>query len=114
MVCECGHENLMWSPPIIEGHVMKFSPQDGKKFGVVVEGFDAVNATPEDLAELKKAVYTNKIAVLKNQHLSPEEFLALGKSLGEVAEYYEPVYHHPQVKEVFVSSNVKEEDGKQV
>jgi alpha-ketoglutarate-dependent taurine dioxygenase len=107
------YEFLMWSPPITEGQVMKISPQDGKTLGVVVEGFDANTATAEDIAELKKAVYTSKIAVLKNQHLAPEEFLALGKKLGDVSEYYEPVYHHPKVKEVFVSSNVKE-DGKQV
>jgi taurine dioxygenase len=93
---------------------MKISPQVGKKFGVVVEGFNAETATAEEIAELKKAVYTNKIAVLKNQDLDPGQFLALGKRMGEVAEYYEPVYHHPQVKEVFVSSNVKEEDGRQV
>jgi alpha-ketoglutarate-dependent taurine dioxygenase len=93
---------------------MKISPQAGQKFGVVVEGFNAETATAEDIAELKKTVYTNKIAVLKNQDLDPGQFLALGKRMGEVAEYYEPVYHHPQVKEVFVSSNVKEEDGRQV
>jgi len=93
---------------------MKISPQAGKTLGVVVEGFDANNATPEEIAELKKAVYTSKIAVLKNQHLNPEEFLALGEKMGDVGEYYEPVYHHPEVKKVFVSSNVKEEDGKQV
>jgi alpha-ketoglutarate-dependent taurine dioxygenase len=93
---------------------MKISPQAGKKFGVVVEGFNAETATAEDIAELKKTVYTNKIAVLKNQDLDPGQFLALGKRMGEVAEYYEPVYHHPEVKEVFVSSNVKEEDGRQV
>jgi taurine dioxygenase len=93
---------------------MKISPQVGKKFGVVVEGFDAEKASAEDIAELKKAVYTNKIAVLKNQDLDAHQFLALGKRLGEVREYYEPVYHHPDVKEVFVSSNVKEEDGRQV
>jgi taurine dioxygenase len=93
---------------------MKISPQAGKKLGVVVEGFDANTATPEEIAELKKAVYTNKIAVLKNQHLDPHEFRALGEKMGEVAEYYEPVYHHPEVKQVFVSSNVKEEDGRQI
>jgi alpha-ketoglutarate-dependent taurine dioxygenase len=93
---------------------MKISPQVGKKFGVVVEGFNAETASDEDIAELKKTVYTNKIAVLKNQDLDPKQFLALGKRMGEVAEYYEPVYHHPEVKEVFVSSNVKEEDGRQV
>jgi alpha-ketoglutarate-dependent taurine dioxygenase len=93
---------------------MKITPQAGKKFGVVVEGFNAETATAEDIAELKKTVYTNKIAVLKNQDLDPGQFLALGKRMGEVAEYYEPVYHHPEVKEVFVSSNVKEEDGSQM
>jgi alpha-ketoglutarate-dependent taurine dioxygenase len=93
---------------------MKISPQVGKKFGIVVEDFNAETATAEDIAELKKAVYTNKIAVLKNQDLDPKQFLALGKRMGEVAEYYEPVYHHPEVKEVFVSSNVKEQDGSQM
>lgn len=93
---------------------MKITPQEGKSLGVVVEGFDAVRASAADLAALKKAVYTNKIAVLKDQHLGPEEFLALGKRMGETAEYYEPVYHHPEVKEVFVSSNVKEDDGPQI
>jgi alpha-ketoglutarate-dependent taurine dioxygenase len=92
---------------------MKISPQVGQKFGVIVEGFDAATATAADIAELKQTVYTNKIAVLKNQNLDPAEFLELGKRMGEVAEYYEPVYHHPEVKEVFVSSNVKE-DGRQV
>jgi alpha-ketoglutarate-dependent taurine dioxygenase len=93
---------------------MKITPQEGKTLGVIVEGFDAEQATAADIAELKKAVYTSKIAVLKNQDLSPQQFLALGKRLGRTAEYYEPVYHHPEVSEVFVSSNVKEEDGRQI
>ncbi|MEU9510844.1 TauD/TfdA family dioxygenase [Micromonospora sp. NPDC048170] len=93
---------------------MKITPQAGRKFGVIVEGFDAETASPQEIVELKKAIYTNKIAVLKNQDLSPRQFLALGERLGRVAEYYEPVYHHPEVKEVFVSSNVKEEDGRQI
>jgi taurine dioxygenase len=93
---------------------MKISPQAGKTLGVVVEDFDYRTASEQDIADLKKAVYTNKIAVLKNQHLEPEEFLELGERLGEPAEYYEPVYHHPKVKKVFVSSNVKETDGSQI
>lgn len=93
---------------------MKISPQAGRKFGVVVEDFDAENASEEDVAALKESIYTNKIAVLKNQNLSPHQFLALGRRLGRPVEYYEPVYHHPEVKEVFVSSNVKENDGSQI
>ncbi|MGH3875458.1 MAG: (3R)-3-[(carboxymethyl)amino]fatty acid oxygenase/decarboxylase [Actinophytocola sp.] len=93
---------------------MKISPQAGKKFGAIVEGFDAETASADEIVELKRAVYANKIAVLKNQDLSAQQFHALGKRMGETGAYYEPVYHHPEVAEVFVSSNVKEEDGRQI
>ncbi|HET9138393.1 (3R)-3-[(carboxymethyl)amino]fatty acid oxygenase/decarboxylase [Actinophytocola sp.] len=91
---------------------MKITPQEGK-FGVVIEGFDAPTASAADIEALRAAVYVNKIAVLKNQELDPRQFVALGERLGTVEPYYEPGYHHPEVKEVFVSSNVKE-NGKQV
>ncbi|HEU5470915.1 MAG TPA: TauD/TfdA family dioxygenase [Actinophytocola sp.] len=80
---------------------------------MVVEGFDANAASVDDIETLKEAVYVNKIAVLKHQELNPRQFLALGQRMGTVEPYYEPVYHHPEVREVFVSSNVKE-NGKQV
>jgi taurine dioxygenase len=92
---------------------MKINPQTGAKFGVTVEGFHADTASAADIAALKQAVYTNKIAVLKNQDLDPRAFLALGRRLGTPETYYEPIYQHPDVPEVFVSANV-EQDGKQV
>jgi taurine dioxygenase len=92
---------------------MKINPQTGAKFGVTVEGFHADTASSADIAALKQAVYTNKIAVLKNQDLDPRAFLALGRRLGTPETYYEPIYQHPDVPEVFVSANV-EQDGKQV
>ncbi|TCO60645.1 (3R)-3-[(carboxymethyl)amino]fatty acid oxygenase/decarboxylase [Actinocrispum wychmicini] len=92
---------------------MNITPQTTGKFGVVVDGFDAATASAADIAALKHAVYTDKIAVLKDQDLDPKAFLALGSRLGTPETYYEPIYHHPEVKEVFVSSNV-EQDGKQV
>ena len=61
---------------------MKISPQEGKKFGVVVEGFDAATASAEDIAELKKTVYTNKIAVLKNQDLDAGAVPGAGQADG--------------------------------
>ncbi|HEY2576958.1 MAG TPA: TauD/TfdA family dioxygenase [Streptosporangiaceae bacterium] len=92
---------------------MKISPQDSGKFGVIVDGFDAGTAPDEDIATLKRAVYTGKIAVLKDQDLGVREFLELGRRLGKPVVYYEPTYHHPEVSEVFVSSNV-EQGGKQL
>ncbi|WP_246338251.1 (3R)-3-[(carboxymethyl)amino]fatty acid oxygenase/decarboxylase [Streptomyces harbinensis] len=83
---------------------MHISPQDG--IGVVVEGFDA--ASEEDVQRVRETVYREKIVVLKGQELDPHAFLTLGRRFGRVQEYYEPIYHHPEVKEVFVSSNVSE------
>ena len=92
---------------------MNITPQTTGKFGVIVDGFDAGTASENDIATLKNAVYTHKIAVLKDQDLDPKAFLELGRRLGTPETYYEPIYHHPEVKEVFVSSNV-EQDGKQI
>ena len=92
---------------------MRIEPQTSGKFGVTVEGFHADTASEADIAELKKTVYSNKIAVLKNQDLDARGFLALGRRLGTAETYYEPIYQHPEVPEIFVSSNV-EQDGKQI
>jgi taurine dioxygenase len=92
---------------------MKISPQDGAKLGVIVDGFEYGTASEADIAALKRAVYTHKIAILKDQDLGVREFLELSRRLGKPEVYYEPIYHHPEASEVFVSSNV-EEGGKQV
>lgn len=88
-------------------------PQKDSRIGVHVDEFDAMTASAEDLAALKQLVYTDRIVVLRNQRLSPAEFVEFGRRLGEVETYYQPMYHHPEHKEIFVSSNVKE-DGAQV
>jgi alpha-ketoglutarate-dependent taurine dioxygenase len=89
------------------------STQQDAKLGVIVEGFDAAKADGAEIAELKRLVYTHKIAILKRQELDIEDFVALGRLLGEPVPYYEPMYHHPDNDLVFVSSNVPK-DGQQV
>jgi taurine dioxygenase len=84
---------------------MRITKQNG--IGVIAENFDS--SRDEDVHALKEAVYRDKIVVLKDQDLDPRQFLALGTRLGTPQAYYEPIYHHPEVKEVFVSSNV--DDG---
>lgn len=92
---------------------MRIEDQPGTALGVTVEDFDHATARDTDIQDLKQTVYTKKIAVLKGQNLTPQEFLALGKRLGRPETYYEPMYRHPEVPEVFVSSNVPE-NGKQI
>ena len=88
-------------------------PARNANMGVPVDDMKVLDVPDADIANLRQLVYANKIVVLKNQDLSPADFVAFGRRLGEVETYYEPMYHHPEYREIFVSSNVKEE-GKQV
>ncbi|TDV53608.1 TauD/TfdA dioxygenase family protein [Actinophytocola oryzae] len=73
---------------------MRITAQAGQELGVTVEGFAAGSASAADIAALKEAVYTSKIAVLKDQDLTPRRFLALGRSLGREVEHFDPAYDH--------------------
>jgi len=79
--------------------------------GVEVRGFDARSASTAQADELLDMVYRSKIVILKDQDLSAREFIDLGRRLGEPEVYYQPMYHHPEHKEIFVSSNL--DDGEQ-
>ena len=92
---------------------MFIKKQPDAKMGVVVEGFDAATATDADITDLKRTVYTEKIAVVKEQKLSTSAFVELGRRMGEPGSYYEPMYHHPDTELIFVSSNVPK-DGQQI
>jgi taurine dioxygenase len=85
----------------------------GEGMGATLEGFDHRIASEQDCAKLRKLVYTEKIVVLKNQDLTPAEFVELGRRLGRIQVYYQPMYHHPEYPEIFVSGNVSE-GGQQV
>ncbi|MFF0504266.1 TauD/TfdA dioxygenase family protein [Streptomyces fimicarius] len=92
---------------------MRITDRTDTTIGASVEDFDHTTASADDIAALKATVYRRKIAVLKGQDLSPQAFLELGRRLGRPETYYEPMYQHPEVSEVFVSSNVPE-NGKQI
>ncbi|MFF3286936.1 TauD/TfdA dioxygenase family protein [Streptomyces sp. NPDC003023] len=92
---------------------MEITERIGHDLGATVEGFDHTTASQSDVDAIKATVYTKKIVVLKNQDLAPRQFLELGKRFGRPETYYEPMYKHPEVEEIFVSSNVPE-DGKQI
>lgn len=76
--------------------------------GVTVDEFDALNAPDEDVVTLRKLIHAEKIVVLKHQELTAAQFVSLGRRLGEIEIYYQPMYHHPEHPEIFVSGNVKD------
>jgi (R)-3-[(carboxymethyl)amino]fatty acid dioxygenase/decarboxylase len=92
---------------------MKITPRGNGVPGATVTGFVLGEASTTDLAELRSAIYREKILLLPEQQLTPERFVAFGRALGLVETYYEPMYHHPEHREIFVSASTPE-DGPQV
>jgi alpha-ketoglutarate-dependent taurine dioxygenase len=82
--------------------------------GVVVDDLDLATASDEDLELLRKHVYVDKFVALKHQDLTPDELVEFGHRIGTLVPYHEDMYHHPDHPEIFVSSNVVEEDGRHV
>lgn len=87
---------------------MNFNKINSLCYGVSINTLDCVTASLNEVQAIKDAVYRNKIVVVKNQSLTPEQFVSFGKKFGTVREYYEKMYHHPSEKEIFVSSNIEE------
>jgi taurine dioxygenase len=84
-----------------------------ERIGVTIDDFDLRSVTGDEAEALKEQVYRHKVIVLRRQFVSPADLVRIGGLFGEVVPYYEPMYHHPDQPEVFVSSNVLE-DGRQV
>ncbi|MHA7665968.1 (3R)-3-[(carboxymethyl)amino]fatty acid oxygenase/decarboxylase [Mycolicibacterium sp. HS_4_1] len=76
----------------------------GAGLGAHVTGIDPNDLADVSTDELRRIVYENKMVILKDVNPSPEQFIELGRILGEVVTYYEPVYHHKDHPEIFVSS----------
>ncbi|MBN4679123.1 TauD/TfdA family dioxygenase, partial [Pandoraea nosoerga] len=72
--------------------------------GAQVTGVDPKNLDDITTDEIRDIVYTNKLVVLKDVHPSPREFIKLGRIIGQIVPYYEPMYHHEDHPEIFVSS----------
>ncbi|WP_442792044.1 (3R)-3-[(carboxymethyl)amino]fatty acid oxygenase/decarboxylase [Micromonospora sp. NBC_01796] len=92
---------------------MTIVSQANRPMGSSITGFVLDQATEADFAELGQAIYRDKILVLKDQHLTSAEFIEFGRALGTVETYYEPMYHHPEYPEIFVSAT-KPPEGPQV
>ena len=76
----------------------------GRGLGAQVVGIDPNDLGNISTDELREIVYENKLVVLKGVKPTPAQFIELGRILGEIVTYYEPVYHHNEHPEIFVSS----------
>lgn len=80
-----------------------------KPIGKTVTHMDLCAATASQCADLVKAVYEEKVLIVKHQTMSTAQFNELSYQFGEPTPYLQSNYHHPDFPLIFVSSNVKSE-----
>lgn len=90
---------------------MKIEIRPGVLDVAYVSDFAPLAASDADIEQVKSLVYSNKMVILKNQELTPEQYLQFAQRMGTPEQYYQPMYHHPEVPEIFVSSSVPKEGG---
>ncbi|OBA72851.1 taurine catabolism dioxygenase [Mycobacterium sp. 1554424.7] len=76
----------------------------GEGLGAQVTGVNPDELVHLSRDEIRAIVYTNKLVVLKDVHPTPKQFIQLGRRLGQIVTYYEPMYRHEDHPEIFVSS----------
>lgn len=77
---------------------------NGAGLGAQIIGVDPSTLDSITREEIREIVYTNKLVILKGVHPSPEQYLQLGRIIGDIVPYYESMYHHKDFPEIFVSS----------
>jgi len=93
---------------------MKLTPPPEGQVGAEATDVDLKTITVEEGAALRAAVYRHKLVVFRDQTLDKEEYIAFARKLGRLQVYFQKNYHHPQYPEIFVSSNVPDENGNKV
>lgn len=76
----------------------------GTGLGAQITGVDPNDLSTITREEIREIVYANKLVILKGVHPSPEQYLQLGRIVGDIVPYYESMYHHHEFPEIFVSS----------
>jgi taurine dioxygenase len=83
------------------------------EIGCVKSGLNYPSLSGEQIADIKRSVYRNKIVVIKDQQLNEQQFCDFSALFGEPVPYLQQNYHHPEYPLIFVSSNVKQ-NGKEI
>lgn len=74
-------------------------------FGVYIDGVDVARASDDAFAALVAALYANHVIVIRDQHLSPEEYVAFGLRWGELVPYFQQRWTLPGTPEILLITN---------
>lgn len=93
---------------------MSIKNAEKDEIGAVITNIDVIQLEPgcQEIEEIRNAIYRNKLIVIKDQNLSPQQYLDFTRVLGVPQIYLQDNYHHPDFPEIFVSSNVNKEGEK--
>lgn len=81
--------------------------------GVEITDVHLPALSDEQVAEIRRLVYREKIVVFRDQAMDEVAYLEAARRFGRPQVYFQDHYHHPEYEEIFVSSNVKQ-DGQKV
>ncbi|MBE7173537.1 MAG: TauD/TfdA family dioxygenase [Williamsia sp.] len=84
------------------------------EIGSNVYDIDIKNLSQDEIKELQELLYQNRIIVVKNQSLTEQDYVDFAYKFGFPEAYLQSHYNHPDYPLIFVSSNVKKEDGRQL
>lgn len=84
------------------------------EFGANIYDVDITSLTKTELAELQKALYKNRLIVIKDQFITEQQYVDFAGQFGFPEAYLQSHYNHPDFPLIFVSSNVKQQDGRQL
>ena len=74
-------------------------------FGIAVEGIDVAQASDAEFDVLAGLLYQNHLLVLRNQTLSPEDYITFGKRWGELVPYFQTRWTLPGYPEILMITN---------
>jgi taurine dioxygenase len=77
-------------------------------FGFETDGVDlSVPLTDEVFAELEQAFFAGQVLVLRNQSLTPAQYLAFARRFGPPEPHVIDQFHHPEDPNILILSNRK-------
>ncbi len=80
----------------------------GNCMGVDVEGMDLAEPLSEDtFGEVRELLHRHHLLAFRNQSLQPRQFLAFARRFGPPEPHVLDQYHHPEIPEILILSNVK-------
>src|SRR5690349_20545896 len=84
------------------------------EIGANILDIDLRTAGPAETEALQQALYENRIIILKGQQFSEQDFVDFAYKFGAPVPFLQSHYNHPDYPLIFVSSNVKQQDGRQI